>query len=105
MLRGKVVDSVGKPVNSSEIALVPQGPLAARTDVSSTYRTTQTDQNGIFEFRGLVPGDYRAYALTSLSGFAFWDPGVTQSLSSLAPTIHVERNSKLIAELNLIVRP
>jgi hypothetical protein len=101
-LRGKVLNSAGEPVASSEIALVPQGTLAARSDFASTYRTTQADQNGIYEFRGLTPGDYRAYAVTDLNSFAFWDPGVTQAFRSLTSTIHVEKNSRLSADLNLI---
>jgi hypothetical protein len=103
-LQGKVIDSAGNLVPFSEIVLVPQGLLAARSDRASTYRIIQTDQNGAYEFRGLIPGDYRAYALSSLNGFAFWDEASTKQFVGVSKQIHVEKRSRLSADLNLIRR-
>jgi hypothetical protein len=62
IVRGRVVDGTQRPVAQAVVALRPQGRLAARPDRSHTYRTERTDQNGVFEFRGMIPGEYTAFA-------------------------------------------
>jgi hypothetical protein len=102
MLRGKVMDSNGKPTPFADVVLVPQGLLAARSDRANTYRTAKTDQNGIYEIRGLIPGQYRAHAVLSLDGFAFWDPAFTKSFDGISKRVQIEKNSRISADLTLI---
>jgi len=62
VIQGTVRDKDNHPVHDAVIALIPESPVSARTDRADTYRTERTDQNGVFEIRGLVPGSYRVYA-------------------------------------------
>jgi hypothetical protein len=102
MLRGKVMDANGKPAPSADVALVPQGLLGARSDRGSTYRTAKTDQNGVYEIRGLIPGQYRAHAVLNLDGFAFWDSAFTKPFDNLSKRVQIEKNSRISADLTLI---
>jgi hypothetical protein len=62
IVRGRVLDGQGQAVANAVVAMRPEPPASDRIDRSHTYRTERTDQNGVFEVRGTVPGDYRLFA-------------------------------------------
>jgi len=59
LLRGTVTDASNRPVQNAVVAIIPEAALSRRVDRKQTYRTERTDQNGVFESRGLPPGSYR----------------------------------------------
>jgi len=62
VVTGAVVNSKGEQVPDAVVALIPDPPLDQRSDRQYTYRTERTDQNGVFELAGIVPGSYHVYA-------------------------------------------
>jgi hypothetical protein len=60
-LGGRAIDDDGKPLASRTISISPQDSYPEDDDLSRFLRElpdTQTDRDGRFEFRGLVPGKY-----------------------------------------------
>jgi len=62
IIRGTVKNKLGAKVQNAIIGILPDGPTLDRRDRGYTYRTERTDQNGVFELRGIVPGKYQIYA-------------------------------------------
>src|SRR5205823_5483305 len=54
VIQGKVTDRRGRIVHNAIVALIPEGSLKQRADKADTYRSTETDQNGEYEFRGVI---------------------------------------------------
>lgn len=53
------------------MVLVPQEK--ERRDRAEYYKTTTTDQNGNYTLKGLVPGEYKAYAWEDVEPGAYLD--------------------------------
>jgi hypothetical protein len=56
--------SIGRSVHDALVVLVPAAGLDRRSDRNHTHRVVRTDQNGSFDLRGFVPGDYNVYAFS-----------------------------------------
>ena len=104
VLSGRVLSADGTPSAHCAVVLVPQGALAARSDRGNTYRTANADQNGHYEFTNLIPGDYRAYAVSRLEGFHFWDPPSISPFEKGMTTIRIEKGRRHAQELKVIER-
>jgi hypothetical protein len=72
-LTGRVEDDRKQPAASVFVTLIPDIGTARlfRTDM---YKTTSTDSNGVFEIKGLPPGDYKVFALEGFEKDAWLDP-------------------------------
>jgi hypothetical protein len=55
-------DRAGQPVKNGVVILVPE---FARRKNSFFYKRTTTNDQGTFSLRGLAPGDYQLFALSS----------------------------------------
>jgi hypothetical protein len=97
VLRGRVPGS-----SLAHIVLVPQGDLALRHDRENTHRTTTTNLNGTFEIRNIIPGTYRAYALTKIQDGAYLDAAVFKPLEAQSTLVEIPRNGNVSIELRLI---
>ena len=62
VVEGKVTDANGQPLADALVSLVGVGPLAERSDKNGTQRTTYSDQDGIYRFKGLAAGPYQLHA-------------------------------------------
>jgi hypothetical protein len=71
VVAGKVTDASGGVVHNALVALVPMGALRERKDYYGAFRDTRTDQKGMFEIRGVAPGEYQAYAWSDAPASAF----------------------------------
>jgi hypothetical protein len=70
-ITGKVTDSDGLPASSVWVVLVPD---AANRNNYWLYKSANTDQNGNFEFRGIVPGQYELFSWNQVDQGAWEDP-------------------------------
>jgi hypothetical protein len=102
ILSGRVTTATGTLLPHTAVVLVPEGDLAARSDRGSTFRTAEADQNGIYEFRALVPGEYRAYAVKTLEGFAYWDNAFLSRFEENVKSIRIEKGRRVAADLKAI---
>jgi len=98
-IRGKVVDRAAQAIPFATVALVPFGPLRNRSDRAHVYRSGVADQHGEFEFQGVIPGEYRAYATTTPDGWAYWDDEFMKGFDTGA-TVRVNKAARMV--LNLV---
>lgn len=70
-ITGRVTDSDGLPASSVWVVLVPD---AANRNNYWLYKSANTDQNGNFEFRGIVPGQYELFSWDQVDRGAWEDP-------------------------------
>jgi hypothetical protein len=68
---GRVVNARQEVMNRATVVLLPQGPPPFRDD---RYRMLTTDKSGVFQFRGLPPGEYRVIAWEDVDPGAWFNP-------------------------------
>jgi hypothetical protein len=67
-----VVKKDGKPVAGVMVVLIPKDPLAH----NDLFRRDQSDFDGTFVVRGVIPGSYTIVAVEDAWGFEWLKPGV-----------------------------
>src|SRR5580704_10245296 len=67
-----VVQKAGKPVAGVMVVLIPKDPLAH----NDLFRRDQSDFDGTFVVRGVIPGSYTIVAVEDAWGFEWLKPGV-----------------------------
>jgi hypothetical protein len=102
ILSGKLAAADGKAAPHTSVVLVPRGNITTRSDKGSVYRSVEADQNGVYEFRALVPGEYHAYALSTLNDFAYWDPTFLKGYEAKGKAVRVNKGGKVAADLTVI---
>ena len=70
-ITGMVTNSDGLPASSVWVVLVPN---AANRNSYWLYKCANTDQNGNFELRGIVPGQYELFSWDQVDQGAWEDP-------------------------------
>jgi hypothetical protein len=70
-ITGMATTSEGLPGSAVWVVLVPD---AANRNKYWLYKSANTDQNGIFEFRGIVPGQYEVFSWDQVDEGAWEDP-------------------------------
>jgi len=63
----------GKPVDGIMVVLVPDSQ--ERRQNPRHTMTVQTDERGLFQVKGVIPGDYLAFAVLPLDDAAYFDQG------------------------------
>jgi hypothetical protein len=63
-ITGRVLDARGRPFESAEVTLVPEGNQAGRHDL---YRSVLTGEDGAFALETIRPGAYRVFAWRRIS--------------------------------------
>lgn len=124
VVEGKVTVATGRPLSDALVALVGVGPLGERSDKNSTQRTTYSDQDGNYRFRGLADGPYQLHAWRSSENFesvhqvmdpagravlsfssvedgAFLDPEFLKEFQARERTITAERNGLTTVNLQI----
>jgi Carboxypeptidase regulatory-like domain len=102
VLQGKVINGGRHPVHNALVALIPESPLKDRTDYYGAYRDARTDQNGEFEFRGLTPGSYRAYAWTDAPASAYRNDAFMKPLAGKGTLVKLNLGGRENVELNVL---
>jgi hypothetical protein len=64
VIQGVVRDATGKPVESADVRLIPDG---VRRQNPLFYRESTSDANGRFSIQGAAPGSYKLFAWSGIS--------------------------------------
>ena len=99
VLVGTVTDASGRAVHNALVALVPESPLRERKDYYGAYKDTRTDQNGMFEIRGVTPGEYQAFAWRGAPSNAFRNAEFMKAFAGKGTPVKLELNGKVAADL------
>jgi hypothetical protein len=97
---GTVRDVRGETVEDYIVVLLPRN-LADGIVLNRFVATLRPDQDGRFEMRGVVPGDYFAVALESLESGDEWDPAIQKQLRDHAKEFTIKEGQALSVELVL----
>jgi protocatechuate 3,4-dioxygenase beta subunit len=98
-VEGTVKDSDSKSAQGVLVVLIPEKPVRTRQGAA---RTTSTDQNGYYRFRGLRPGKYQVYALEDADDDEYQDPSFAKRHADQATSIEVKESATSTAELKLV---
>jgi hypothetical protein len=94
-------DALLKPVPANLVVLIPdQG-----RDRAYLYKTAQTDQNGHFVMRNLVPGSYKLFAWEALESNSYYDPDVLKPYEAFGKAVRIQESSKETVEVKIIPAP
>ncbi len=96
---GAVMNEKQEPARGVSVTVAPD---ARRQNQSQLYRMTQTDQNGMFVFKALAPGDYRLFAWEEVDPYAWRDPEHLKQFETKAKTVTVREGGRERAEMKAI---
>jgi hypothetical protein len=82
------------------VVLIPQEK--ERHERQSYYRIAIADQNGSYMFKGLTPGEYKAYAWEDLEAGAYMDPDVMKPIESKGEALSLRESDQKTLQLTLI---
>src|SRR5688572_66043 len=102
VLEGSIADASGMAVHNALVALVPDPPLRERKDYYGAYRDTRTDQNGMFEIRGITPGTYRAFAWKDAPASAYRNAEFMSPFMRSGTAVTLGLNGKVRVELKAL---
>jgi protocatechuate 3,4-dioxygenase beta subunit len=95
-VEGTIADKNGKPMQGVTVALIPKGRQ------SYLFKDTTTDQNGRFEFKTVVPGEYIALAWEEIEMGAFQDPEFIKNFESKASKLDLKEKAHEVLQLKVI---
>jgi hypothetical protein len=99
---GTVIQEDGLPVAGATVMLFPDHVRRAdRPD----YRTGSTDQYGRFVVKGVVPGNYHAFAWQAFDSDTYTDPEFLKPLEQNAQAFSISEREKKTLQLTLIRAP
>jgi hypothetical protein len=101
-IQGKVVDRSQRPVADALVAILPVPPLD-KAKLQALRKGVRTDQNGFFQFQGVVPGEYRGYAWVSVSSDIYLDPSFVGSFQNAGILIRVEERTQASVNLTVLI--
>jgi hypothetical protein len=104
VMTGKVVDSQGRIVHDAVVAAIPDSP-AVRPLWALAYPSDRTDQNGVFEIRGLRPGAYRLYAWSVLDEAALRNPEFLKKFEGRGSEASVREREPTSKDLRIVDEP
>jgi hypothetical protein len=100
-IQGNLVDTLSQPVRGSQVVLIPdQG-----RDRPELYKTSPTDQNGRFTFRGIAPGGYRLFAWEVIEANSWYDREVLAEYESRSTPVRVKESTTETVDLKIIAAP
>ena len=86
-IEGSVADGEGRPIDGARVTLIEEvrsGP--------SRQKITVTDAKGVFNIRGIAPGDYKLYAFRNLDASALQDPIYVRQVESQAKPVSIHEH-------------
>jgi hypothetical protein len=92
--------NTGQPAPGAIVVLIPQEK--ERHEQGQYYRTGTADQNGSYTIKGVVPGDYKAFAWEDVEYGAFMDPEFMKPVESKGEAITVRENDQKTVTLSMI---
>jgi protocatechuate 3,4-dioxygenase beta subunit len=101
-VEGSVETDKQQPVTSAWVVLIPEG---SRRDQPDAYVIASTDQNGRYTAKGIVPGDYRAYAFDQLEAGAYQDREFMKAWEGRGEKVTLQENGHETLQLKAITVP
>jgi hypothetical protein len=98
-ISGTVRNAKGDPAAGAIVTLAPKNPPAVRRDL---FKFTYTDQNGGYQIRGVVPGDYQLMAWEEVENDAAEDPQFRRPFERLAMDAKFDAGSSLTQSLEMV---
>lgn len=98
-IHGTVQTASGEPVVNALVTLAPAEDRPGRFDL---FKQTNTDQKGNFQFEGIAPGDYKAFAWENVDANVVRNFDFQQALSGHAASVTIAPNASETLQLQLI---
>jgi carboxypeptidase family protein len=98
-VNGAVTNKDDLPAAGAVVVLVPDVDSRQKFE---RYKTSNTDQYGHFEVRGVPPGHYHAFAWEKLDGVSYDDPAFLKPLESSAESFDIAANEQKSVQLKMI---
>jgi hypothetical protein len=86
-----------QPAPVTRVVLVPGA--RQRTEL---YKVTSTDENGLFSFSGIAPGDYKVFSWDALEEYAWFDPELLGQSETRGRSVHVTESSTETVDVTVI---
>ena len=99
-LQGRLLDDRQQPSTGTTVVLVHDDELRYRVQ----ERFTTSDATGRFEFENLAPGNYKAFAWTTVDRGAWNDPDFMRNFESLGVPLRIEEGGRNSLDLRVISR-
>jgi hypothetical protein len=96
---GTAVDDRMEPAVGVRVVLMPNMERLERYDL---YKTATSDQFGRFTMHGIVPGDYKMFAWTSLEPNIYFDPSFMEQYESQGKPVHLDESGHITVALRAI---
>ena len=94
------IRDTGKTAAGATVVLVPNEK--ERAQIAEFYQHATTNQFGRFEFKSVVPGDYKVYAWEDVESTAWLDPEFMKPLEGIGEPVTVGESDKASVQVNLI---
>ena len=98
IVEGSVRNAKDEAVSGAKVTLIPD--LKHRS--STRYKIIDTDQNGHFVIKGVVPGDYKIYAWEDIEEGAYEDPDFMKPYESEGQTVSIKERGHETVKLKAI---
>ena len=97
-LEGTVTDDNRQPVVDTSVVLIPD----QNRDRVDLYKSSVSDQNGLFIIRGITPGEYKVFAWEALEPFAYFDADVLRRFEMQGKSVRIAESDRLTTDIRLI---
>ena len=98
-LSGTVHDNENHSASGATAVLVPD---AARRAIATYFQTVESDIDGVFELRGIAPGDYTLFAWQGIEPNAYRDALFLERYETLGTKVTISAGSDGAVSLSLI---
>jgi hypothetical protein len=98
-LEGLVVNDAQEPLANVSVAVIPDLPNRARTDL---FKTGNTDAAGRFQISGIAPGSYRVFSWENVEGFPWQDAEWLRPFEGRGRPVHFGEGVKENIRLTVI---
>jgi Carboxypeptidase regulatory-like domain len=96
---GAVTNKDDLPAPAATVVLVPN---AGSHQKPEQYKTSNTDQYGHFEIRGVPPGHYKAFAWEKIDAESYGDTDFLKPIENLGESLDVAANEQKSVQLKMI---
>jgi hypothetical protein len=86
-VEGVVPDAEGKPAAGARVVLAPAPDLRERADA---WRTTEADQAGRFQLKGITPGEAKIFAWPDVEEGAWLDPEFLKTIEDQGEPVKLD---------------
>jgi hypothetical protein len=98
MFKGRVLNERGLTVSAATVVLIPE----AGWRFHAAHPLASTNDAGQFEFRGVPPGDYKAFAWEVMQNGAWQDPEFMRDYEARGTPIHIDEGKNSEREIVVI---